>query len=330
MLTLLTACLSPFGYKYNSGTLPDKPTNLAAVNSAYDDYNSTAPTLGETFPLCFSSNRGSEGGQYDIVYKLVSITFDKDDGTLEVTEETNGNLDVTIVNRQIKNGLNKTKTDANEFGPYLIPLGHKQEENVNWNGYYEMYVLVYSNDQNGNHDFYFTENTESSAYTEPKPISFLNSEHNDAYFTLNEEQSSIYFTSDRDGSFDIYETQKDKDRDLITVLSEDNDGVSINKVEILSSAYDDKCPFILGNRMVFASNRPGGEGGYDLYYSDQINGEWTEPSNFGSEINTEYDEYRPIVRYQESFNSDFMLFSSNRPDGLGGFDLYYVGIDKTD
>ena len=29
---------------------------------------------------------------------------------------------------------------------------------------------------------------------------------------------------------------------------------------------------------------------------------------------------------QYEFNNDFMIFSSNRPGGLGGFDLYYVGI----
>ena len=51
------------------------------------------------------------------------------------------------------------------------------------------------------------------------------------------------------------------------------------------------------------------------------------PTNL-SEFNTEYDEFRPIVRSQWDFRNDFMLFSSNRPGGKGGFDLYYVGIDK--
>ena len=42
-----------------------------------------------------------------------------------------------------------------------------------------------------------------------------------------------------------------------------------------------------------------------------------------------FDEYRPIIRPQEwGFTNDLMIFSSNRPEGLGGFDLYYVGIDK--
>ena len=55
---------------------------------------------------------------------------------------------------------------------------------------------------------------------------------------------------------------------------------------------------------------------------------WSDPINFGEKINTEYDEFRPIVRPQWDFSNDLMLFSSNRPGGKGGFDLYYVGIDK--
>lgn len=80
--------------------------------------------------------------------------------------------------------------------------------------------------------------------------------------------------------------------------------------------------------MVFTSNRPGGYGGYDLYYSKYKEGKWQSPVNFGNRINTKYDEFRPIVRLEDEFKNDFMLFSSNRPEGKGGFDLYYVGIDK--
>ena len=94
---------------------------------------------------------------------------------------------------------------------------------------------------------------------------------------------------------------------------------------------DDKCSFIISDFMVFASNRAGGYGGYDLYYSRFENGVWNAPINFGEKINSEYDEFRPIVRAlgdSTYFKNDFMLFSSNRPGGKGGFDLYYTGIQK--
>ena len=83
-----------------------------------------------------------------------------------------------------------------------------------------------------------------------------------------------------------------------------------------------------GNLMVFVSNNSSGFGGYDLWYSMFENGIWNEPQNFGSEINTEFDEYRPVIEYFPESNNDLMIFSSNRPGGKGGFDLYYTGIKK--
>ena len=100
-----------------------------------------------------------------------------------------------------------------------------------------------------------------------------------------------------------------------------------SKVDILNSAGDDKCPFIFRKLIIFASNRPGGLGGYDLYYSKFSNGNWGTPVNFGPEINTASDEYRPVMGGDEEFTNTFMMFSSNRPGGKGGFDLYFTGID---
>ena len=86
----------------------------------------------------------------------------------------------------------------------------------------------------------------------------------------------------------------------------------------------------MGDVMVFTSDRPEGYGGYDLYYSLLENGTWSDPVNFGSRINTLHNEFRPVLKYfyYEDFTNDFMLFSSDRPGGKGGFDLYYVGIPR--
>ncbi len=73
-----------------------------------------------------------------------------------------------------------------------------------------------------------------------------------------------------------------------------------------------------GTRMIFASDRPGGYGQMDLWYSDWEEGTWTEPRNMGPVINTPFNEVFPNHAYNRLF------FSSDRQDkGYGGLDLYY-------
>ena len=314
------------GYRYSVGRLPDIPVNFAEINTEYDDYNSTSPIFGETSPLCFSTNRSSSGADFDIIYKLISISFSRTSGKLSVQEHKSFLSGVYIENYNIHNALSKINTSSNELGPYLIPQGRKFN-GTNMNGRYESYILLYSSDKGGNQNIMFTENLENENYNPPLEVTFLNSAFDDVYPCYSKDLAAIYFSSNRESSFNIYKVDVSNSQDIINILKEGSEA-KVEKVAVLSSDGDDKCPYIVGNHMVFASNRPGGYGGYDLYYSKYENGAWQPPVNFGDKINTEYDEFRPIVKLLYEFKSDFMLFSSNRPGGKGGFDLYFVGIDK--
>lgn len=69
---------------------------------------------------------------------------------------------------------------------------------------------------------------------------------------------------------------------------------------------------------LFASMRSGGYGGYDLYLIiNGVNG-WTEPINLGPNINSNFDEVSPYI----TNNGTRLYFSSNRLDGIGGFDVF--------
>jgi hypothetical protein len=323
LLIILFSCP---GDKYNIASFSETPINLSEFDSEYDDYNSTSPTLGETFPFCFSTTRESQGANYDIVYKLMSIIFSKKDGILSIYENNQLNLDVYSENTILLNALKKINTSYDELGPYLIPQG-LSDNGTNSYGRYQTYIFLYSNNSNGNQDIFFTHNLLDRYFEIPAAIEFLNSEFDDAYPAFSYDFSELYFTSNRDGKFNIYKLNSDNRAGIVQMLST-NPSVSIGKDVNLSSEFDDKCPFISLNLLVFASNREGGFGGFDLYYSYFESGNWTTPKNFGEKINTSYDEYRPIVKPQMEFVNDFMVFSSNRPGGKGGFDLYFVGIDK--
>ncbi len=80
-------------------------------------------------------------------------------------------------------------------------------------------------------------------------------------------------------------------------------------------------PFITrdGKQLIFASNKPGGIGKYDLWYASlDSNYEPGIAINLGAVINTSGNEEAPF--YQLTNNT--LTFSSDARVGMGGFDLY--------
>lgn len=73
----------------------------------------------------------------------------------------------------------------------------------------------------------------------------------------------------------------------------------------------------VGDRMYFASDMPGGQGGVDIYYTDRKGDSWGKPVNLGTEINTEGDEMFPWVSPEGE-----LYYASNGLPGLGGLDLF--------
>ncbi len=90
----------------------------------------------------------------------------------------------------------------------------------------------------------------------------------------------------------------------------------------LNSDFDDRMPFVSqdGRRLFFSSNRPGGQGGFDLWFSerDLSTGLWSAPRNAGPLINTRFHEIAPQLDPQ----GQQLFFSSDRPGGFGHYDLY--------
>ena len=87
--------------------------------------------------------------------------------------------------------------------------------------------------------------------------------------------------------------------------------------------FSSKQPFCSadGVYLYFASDRPGGSGGFDIWYAPIYeDGSAGSPVNAGSGINTAGDELAPF--YHAS--SGTMVFSTNGRPGMGGYDLFSV------
>jgi len=72
-----------------------------------------------------------------------------------------------------------------------------------------------------------------------------------------------------------------------------------------------------GNTLYFASNRPGGMGGMDLYKSVRSGTYWSVAENLGEKVNTAGNEIFPFIN-----NEGELFFASNGWAGIGGLDIY--------
>ena len=135
---------------------------------------------------------------------------------------------------------------------------------------------------------------------------------------LSQDEWDIYFTSVSDN-----DRQGAGETDIF--YSKRKGGVWSTPVQLknLNTAFHERMPYISidGTILLFNSNRPGGLGGEDIWVSfyDPENHEWSSPFNLGEDINTKYDEASPSIHH----DNNSLFFSSNRPGGVGGYDLYF-------
>lgn len=87
----------------------------------------------------------------------------------------------------------------------------------------------------------------------------------------------------------------------------------------LNTRFDDLAPAFGQDALYFASNRPGGPGGFDLWRVPFAEGEFAEPELLGNNINTPKDEIDPAPLP----GGTALAFASNRNTaGRQGHDLY--------
>jgi Tol biopolymer transport system component len=75
-----------------------------------------------------------------------------------------------------------------------------------------------------------------------------------------------------------------------------------------------------GQRIVWASDRPGGKGGWDLWQAVLREGRWQDPAPLA--LNSANDERDPYF----SHDGRWLYFASDRSGGKGGFDLYRAPV----
>lgn len=80
-----------------------------------------------------------------------------------------------------------------------------------------------------------------------------------------------------------------------------------------------------GKTIYFASNRPGGYGGVDIWKTEMIEeGVFSAPENLGPVINTKKDDTAPFIHA----DGRTLYFASDGRPGMGGKDLFYATLQS--
>lgn len=134
--------------------------------------------------------------------------------------------------------------------------------------------------------------------------------------TFNPEGNKMYFTA--------WQTTTAKKKYSIYYSELNGESWSTPKplgLEINGAHYDSRQPHVTpdGKTLIFCSDRPGGFGLYDLWFSPiRQDGSFGQAVNMGSKINTKGNEEAPFYNP----NTKVLMFSSDGRVGLGGYDFY--------
>jgi outer membrane protein OmpA-like peptidoglycan-associated protein/tetratricopeptide (TPR) repeat protein len=174
-----------------------------------------------------------------------------------------------------------------------------------------------------NEDFYGAEKSILGGWMGSKPLSGdINTPRNEGAQTISADGKLLVYTScdapDGFGDCDLY----------YSLLTRKGWSQPYNIGDVVNSEFWESQPAIAPDvrSLFFASRRPGGFGGSDIYVSYRMpDGSWGEPLNMGPEINTALDETSPFIHA----DNQSLYFPSAGLPGYGKLDLFVVRKDSS-
>ena len=277
-----------YGISYLADPTNAKVQNLGeVVNSEYGDY---APVItGDESVLIFTSRRkGSTGRGIDPEDNL----YYED---IYYSEHKKGEW-------TSPKGLGKNiNTKFHEASVGLSPNGQT--------------LFIYKDENQG--DIFVSDLNKKRSWSAPTRLGgSINSKHTELSISTTDDGNTIYFSSDRPGGYgglDIYMSRKDK---------RGNWGSPVNLGPKINTPEDEDSPFIHfdAKTLYFSSKGHKSMGGYDIFFAELINDEWTEPKNLGYPINTAEDD----IHFVLSADYKTGYYASAKDDTYGDKDIYEV------
>jgi outer membrane protein OmpA-like peptidoglycan-associated protein/uncharacterized protein YxeA len=159
---------------------------------------------------------------------------------------------------------------------------------------------------------------ENDAWTNVVELPFNDDVFSTGHPALSADNKTLYFVSDREGGLgqtDIYK---------VAVNEDGTYGKPENLGEKINTEGREMFPFVAkDSTLYFSSDGHLNLGLLDVFKSNLLKGERTEPENIGVPYNSGYDDF---AFYLDS-DTNKGYFSSNRPNGRGSDDIY--GFNNT-
>lgn len=169
-------------------------------------------------------------------------------------------------------------------------------------------------------DIYVISKNKEGRWMRPKKFGYnVNTKNHDYMGSISTDGTFIFVREDkREKDYNIYELKKNyKGRYMVPRVLNENVNSKYNETSA--------CISINGKYLIFASDKPGGYGGKDLYISELLpSNEWGRAVNLGPTINTPYDEDYPFL-WDDGVT---LYFSSKGHNSMGGYDIFVATLDE--
>jgi peptidoglycan-associated lipoprotein len=170
-------------------------------------------------------------------------------------------------------------------------------------------------------DLYFAKSDNAGKSGSPEKVSGdMNGKYHEGPAVVNGQGDTMYITRNNYVKKKVGKSTQDVvNLKIYQLYKKDTTWTGMKELPFNSNDFSTGHPALSadGNTMYFASDRPGGAGGSDLYVSKKVNGVWSDPKNLGAPINTAGNEVFPYVWKDSS-----LYFSSDGGYGMGGLDVF--------
>jgi len=218
--------------------------------------------------------------------------------------------------------INSDKSDfgavlTNDNYLYFASARNKARKNYGWNEepFLDLYKAVYNAD---------------GTFSEPVPVTEVNTKFHDGPATISADGNTMYFASE---SFKEGDFERDKAKKLkygqVYLYKATKDGDKWTNVKALpftSKTYSTSNPSLSkdGKTLYFSSNMPGSLGGNDVWkVAVNEDGSFGTPENLGKSVNTEGNESFPFIT-----DDNKLYFSSDGRKGFGALDVFVIDLNR--